>query len=114
MRFSAVEGTTVSGASIGGVCDGCHWNIIAVAQKSQIVELVWSPHSSNCLAFCEPHRSFVWVVVADAPEDVAKLSQCRCVDGLGDGCLSVRWCEDEKADWALVEDHLVASEDTGG
>ena len=43
--LSAVEGTAVSGASIGGVCDGCHWNIFAGAQKSHGMELVWSPHS---------------------------------------------------------------------
>ena len=43
--LSAVDGTAWSGASIGGVCDGCHWNIFAGAQKSHVLELVWSPHS---------------------------------------------------------------------
>ena len=43
--LSAVDGTAWSGASIGGVCDGCHWNIFAGAQKSHGMELVWSPHS---------------------------------------------------------------------
>ena len=54
------------------------------------------------------------VAVADAPEGVAELTQCRCADGLGDGGVSGRWCEDEKADWVLVEDQLMASQDAGG
>ena len=54
------------------------------------------------------------VAVSDAPEDVAELSQCRCADGLGDEGVSGRWCEDEQADWVLVEDQLVASQDAGG
>ena len=45
VRESAVEGTAAAGASIGGVCDGCHWNIVAGAQKSQRSELVWRPRS---------------------------------------------------------------------
>ena len=54
------------------------------------------------------------VAVTDAPEDVAELLQFRCADGLGDVGVSGRWCEDEEADWVLVEDQLVVSLDAGG
>ena len=54
------------------------------------------------------------VAIADASEDVAELAHCCCVDGLGDIGVSVRWCDDEEADWGLVEDQFVASQDTGG
>ena len=66
------------------------------------------------MASCEPHRSFALVAIADTSEDVAELAQCCCADGLGDIGVSVWWCEGEEADWVLVEDQLVASEDTGG
>ena len=49
----------MAGASTGSICDGCHWNILAGAQKSQGVDLVWRPHSRllcSCLCrFFPPH-----------------------------------------------------------
>ena len=54
------------------------------------------------------------VSIADASEDVAELVQCCCADGPGDRGESIRWSEDEEADWVLVEDKLVASQDAGG